>query len=273
MLLRISISLRVNRHNINYMKSHSAILILASALILFSSACGTTAKRSEPLTVNEAASTLVALTDQAATQLAHISTPTLLPPTSTPTFAKPLLYIKDNTQCRTGASSNFQAVSALSAGTTVQLIGKDTSQSAWLIKAPNSTGTCWVLAGDGSPSGDYESLPEVTPQPSTQKLPGTPVFVSWNYYCTYSNGVLYKATVNLSWIDPANDANGFRVYRHGTQIADLPAKTTSIIDTVEVVTGTDLSYGVAAYNDAGISPQQTKTLQSICVPNTPTPTK
>jgi len=255
------------------MKSRSAFLILASALILFSSACGTTAKTPQPLTVNQAASTLVALTDQAATQSAHLSTPTLSPPTSTPTFAKSLLYINDNTQCRTGTSSNFQAVSELNKGITVEMIGKDTSQSAWLIKVPNSTATCWVLAGDGSPSGDYESLPEVTPQPSTQKLPGTPAFVGWPWFCTYSNGVMYKATVNLSWIDPANDANGFRVYRQGTQIADLPAKTTSIVDTVEVVTGTDLSYGIAAYNDAGMSPQRTITLQSICVPNTPTPTK
>jgi hypothetical protein len=255
------------------MKSYTTFLILAGLLILFSSACGTISKTSEPLTVNDAASTLVALTDQAATLSAHLSTATLPPPTSTPTFVKPLLYINDNTQCRTGASSNFQAVAALSAGVTVELIGKDTSQSAWLIKVPNNAGICWVLAGDGSPSGDYESLPEVTPQPSTQKPPGNPAFVGWPWFCTYSNGVMYKATVNLSWIDPANDANGFRVYRQGTLIADLPAKTTSIIDTVEVVTGTDLSYGIAAYNDAGISPQQTKTLQSICVPNTATPTK
>jgi hypothetical protein len=255
------------------MKSYTTFLILAGLLILFSSACGANVKTSEPLTVNEAASTIVALTDQAATQSAHLSTATLPPPTSTPTFVKPLLYINDNTQCRTGTSSNFQGVAALSAGVTVELIGKDTSQSAWLIKVPNNAVTCWVLAGDGSPSGDYESLPEVTPQPSTQKPPGIPAFVGWPWFCTYSNGVMYKATVNLSWIDPANDANGFRVYRQGTLIADLPAKTTSIIDTVEVVTGTDLSYGIAAYNDAGISPQQTKTLQSICVPNTATPTK
>ena len=255
------------------MKSRPTFLLLASALILFFSACGTTVKTPQPLTVNEAASTLVALTDQAATQSAHLSTPTLLPPIPTPTFAKPLLYINVNTQCRTGMGSNFQPVAALSAGMTVQLIGKDKSQSAWLIQAPNSAVTCWVLAGDGSPSGDYESLPEVTPQPSTQKPPSTPAFAGWPWFCTYSKGVMYKATVNLSWIDPANDANGFRVYRQGTQIADLPAKTTSIIDTIEVVTGTDLSYGIAAYNDAGISPQRTITLQSICVPNTATPTK
>jgi len=246
------------------MKSHNLILILASAPILFCSACGTTAQTPEPLTVNEAASTLVALTDQAATQSAHLSAPTISPPSSTPTFSKPLLYINDNTQCRTGTSSNFQGIAALSRGTTVELIGKDTSQSAWLIQAPNNSGTCWVLAGDGSPSGDYEGLPEVTPQPSAQKLPGMPAFVGWPWFCTYSNGVIYKATVNLSWIDPAHDANGFRVYRQGTLIEDVPATTTSVIDTIDVVIGTDLPYSIAAYNDAGVSSQRTITIQSIC---------
>ena len=246
------------------MKSRNLILILASAPILFCSACGTTAHTPEPLTVNEAASTLVALTDQAATQSAHLNAPTVSPPTSAPTFAKPFLYINDNTQCRTGTSANFKAVAPLSRGVTVELIGKDTLQSAWLIQAPNNAGPCWVLAGDGSPSGDYESLPEVTPQPSTQKPPGMPAFVGWPWFCTYSNGVIYKATVNLSWIDPAHDANGFRVYRQGTLIADVPATTTSVIDTIDVVIGTDLPYSIAAYNDAGVSPQRMITIQSIC---------
>ena len=228
------------------------------------SACGTTAKTPEPLTVNEAASTLVALTDQAATRSASLSTPTPLSITATPTFAKPFLYINDNAQCRTGASPNFQVVAALSTGITVELIGKDTAQSAWLVKVSNSGSTCWVLAGDGSPSGDYESLPEVTPQPSTQKPPNVPIFAGWPWFCTYSNGVIYKATVDLSWIDPAHDANGFRVYRQSTLIADLPAATTTVTDKTDVVIGTDLTYSIEAYNDAGLSPRRTITIQSIC---------
>jgi len=246
------------------MKLHEITVAFASTLILLCSACGTAVQTSEPLTVNEAASTLVALTDQAATQSAHLRTPTSLPPISTPTFSRPILYINVDTHCRTGTSANFQPVAALNRGSTLELVGKDTQQSAWLIKAPNGTGTCWVSAGDGSPSGDYESLPEVTPQPSTQKLPNPPSFIGWPWFCTYSDGVLYKATVNLSWIDPAHDANGFYVYRKGTQIADVPATKTSIVDTFTVVIGTDLTYSIAAYNDAGISPQRTMTIQSIC---------
>jgi hypothetical protein len=246
------------------MKLHDFMMMFAGVLILFCSACGTAGETPKPLTVNEAASTLVALTNQAATKSAHLRTPIPSPPASTPTLSKPLLYINADTQCRTGTGTNYQPVAALSRGITVELVGKDTQQSAWLIKPPNATGTCWVIAGDGSPSGDYESLPEVTPQPSTQKPPGAPAFIGWPWYCTYSNGVLYKATVNLSWIDPAHDANGFRVYRKGTQIADVPATTMSITDTVTVVIGTDLTYSIAAYNDAGMSPQRTMTIQSIC---------
>jgi len=246
------------------MKLRDVILMPVGVVMLLCSACGTAPDTPRPLTVDQAASTLVVLTLQAVTQSARLHAPTAVPSIPTPTFSKPLLYINVDTQCRTGASTNFQPVTALSRGTTVEMVGKDSAQSAWLVRVPNGTGTCWVMPGDGSPSGDYVSLPEVTPQPSTQKPPATPSFIGWPWFCTYSNGVLYKATVNLSWIDPAHDANGFRIYRKGTQIADVPANKTSIVDTFTVVIGTDLSYGIAAYNDVGISPQRTMTIQSIC---------
>ena len=244
----------------NHIPSCRTILILVNALIVFSSACGTTTTSPEPLTVNEAASTLVALTDQAATHSASLSTPTSFPPTATSTFAKPLLYINDNAQCRTGANPNFKVVATLSTGINVEMIGKDITQSAWLVKVPNSANICWILAGDGSPSGDYESLPEVTPQPSTQKPPSTPTFAGWPWFCTYSNGVIYKATVDISWIDPANDANGFHIYRQNILIADLPATKTSLTDTTNVIIDSDLTYSVEAYNDAGLSPRRTMTI-------------
>ncbi len=243
------------------MKSHNLILILASAPILFCSACGTTAQTPEPLTVNEAASTLVALTDQAATQSAHLKAPTISPPTSTPTFAKPFLYINDNTQCRTGTSANFKAVAPLSRGVTVELIGKDTLQSAWLIQAPNNVGTCWVLAGDGSPSGDYESLPEVTPQPSTQSAP-VPLNkgdIIINFSCSYPGSSGESVTTSLSWFAP-KDANGYRVFRGNTQIADLPAGTTTYQDTAIIVPAGSVSYGISVYNDAGESAETNITI-------------
>ena len=231
-------------------------MILASALTLFASACGAAAKIPEPLTVNEAASTLVALTFQAATQSAHLHTPTPALPASMPTFAQPLLYINDNTQCRTGTSSNFKAIAALSRGITVKLIGKDTSQSAWLIQAPNSSDECWVIAGDGSPSGDYESLPEVTPQPSTQTAP-VPLNkddIIINFSCSYPGSSGESVTTSLSWFAP-KDINGYRVFLGNTQIADLPAGTTTYQNTAIIVPAGSVTYGISVYNDAGESAQ------------------
>jgi hypothetical protein len=245
------------------MNSRKALLTLAGALTLLASACGTASPTPEPLTVAEAASTLVASTFQAATRSAALNTPTPLP-SATPTFAKPLLYIGHDASCRTGTTPNFKIVATLTAGTTVEMIGKDTPQSAWLVRAPGSANTCWVQALDGSPSGDFETLPEVTPQPSTQKLPGAPAIVGWPWICSYSNGVIYKFTINLSWIDPSHDANGFRVYRSNTQVADLPAGTTTFTDTTDVVLGSQLTYSVEAYNDAGVSPRAKTTISSIC---------
>jgi len=238
------------------MKSRNLILILASALTLFVSACGTAAQTPEALTVNEAASTLVALTDRAATQSANLRTPTPSLPASTPTFAQPLLYINDDTRCRTGTSSNFKAVAVLSRGITVKLIGKDTSQSAWLIQAPNSADECWVIAGDGSPSGDYESLPEVTPPPSTQSAP-VPLNKSdiiANFSCSYPGSSGESVTTNLSWLAP-KDANGYRIFRGDTQIADLPADTITYQDTAIIVPAGSVTYGISVYNDVGESTQ------------------
>ncbi|HUI90151.1 MAG TPA: hypothetical protein VLX61_15640 [Anaerolineales bacterium] len=235
------------------MKLHNIILVPASTLFLFCAACGTATRTPEPLTVGEAVSTLIALTDEAATHSAGLKAP----PTSTPTFATPLLYINDDTQCRTGTSPNFQSVAALSRGTTVELVGKDTLQSAWLIKAPTSADVCWVLAGDGSPSGDYESLPEVTPQPSAQNAPPPPLdkgSIIANFACSYPGSSGESITTILSWFAPKY-VNGYRIFRGDTQIADLPASTTTYQDTTVIVPAGSVTYGISVYNDVGESSQ------------------
>jgi hypothetical protein len=155
-------------------------------------------------------------------------------------------------------------VAVLSPGTIVEPVGRNTAQSAWLVVVPNSNDACWVQAQDASPGGSYGNLPEVTPQPSAQKPPSIPGPISWPYLCSYAHGVIYKVTISLSWIDVAGDANGFRLYRQDTLIADLPADTTNFTDTIEVTIGTQLTYSVEAYNDVGVSPRQKITTNPLC---------
>ena len=54
---------------------------------------------------------------------------------------------------------------------------------------------------------------------------------------------------------PSGTVNGYRVYRFGTLLADLPASTTSYQETVPFTYGSDMNYAVEAYNDAGTGQQ------------------
>lgn len=226
--------------------------------MLFASACGTDAK-TPALTVNDAAATLVALTFEAATQTAAASTPTPFPsPVPTPTIAKPILYFPLEARCRTGPTANFKIIGTFPAGTTVEMIGRDSSRSAWLVRIPNSADACWVQAQDGSPGGDIQSLPEVTPQPVSVNTPSPVLSIAYDFYCSYTDNVTLSVTTQLKWfVLSNNDANGYRVYRSDALVADVPADTTTYTDTASVVVGTQSVYSVEAYNEAGVSARKT----------------
>ncbi len=203
------------------------------------------------------------MTFEAATHAAKMQPPTLTP-APTPTFAPPRLYIKTEVKCRSGIGSNFKVLVTLPAGTMVDMAGKYTSQGAWLVQVPASPSTCWVMAQDSSPSGSFENLPEVTPQPGSGAPPSAPSSLNWPFYCSYVDGVLYEIKTDLSWANTAADANGFRVYRQDALVADLPASVTTFSDTGRVELGTELTYSVEAYNDAGVSPRLSHTIASVC---------
>jgi hypothetical protein len=244
-------------------RGQSVMITLCTALSLLLAACSPGPVPAAPLDVNAAAATLVAMTFEAATQSAAMQPPTA-PPAYTATFVAPRLYIKIEVQCRTGIGSNFKVLATLPAGTLVDMVGRYSAQAAWLVQVPGSPSPCWVLAQDSSPSGSFDGLPEVTPQPGSGLPPSAPTVLNWPFYCTYVDGVLYEIKTNLSWTNTASDANGFRVYRQEVLVADLPASLTSYSDTGRVELGTNLTYSVEAYNDAGTSPRLSHTIASVC---------
>ena len=238
-------------------------IALCAILSLPLVACAATPKTQAPLSIEAAAETLVAMTFEAATQSAALQPPTLTP-APPPTSVAPRLYIKNEVQCRSGIGPNFKVLVTLPAGTMVDMVGKYSAQSAWLIQAPGTSGPCWVMAQDSSPSGSFESLPETAPRAGSGQPPSAPTSLNWPFYCTYVDGVLYEINTNLSWTNTAGDANGFRVYRQDTLIADLPATVTSFTDKGRVELGTELTYSVEAYNDAGVSGRLSRTIPKVC---------
>lgn len=198
--------------------------------------------------VQQLAFTMVAgtMTAQASGEAA---TP-LASPAATPT-TRPMLFINtDRAKCRSGPGIDFKVIATFPAGTSVLMIARDNTDGYWIVQDPATNAQCWVQAQDSTPSGSFEILPEMTPQAITLTVPNKPSRGAWNFNC--DNTTL---TTILAWNAPSGPVNGYRIYREGQQIADVPASQTSYTETVPFRFGSSMSYAVAAYNDAGPSQQ------------------
>lgn len=231
---------------------------MAVMLMTLAASCNLGVRR-PPANPKDAASTIVAMTLSAQglpTSSGYVASPLPSPPPATPT-TRPTLYINaNNAKCRGGPSTDFKVLATYTSGTVVDLIAKDTTNGYWIVKDPSSADICWVQASDATPGGSFESLPEITPQASTALLPSAPTIFYPNYTCE-ATGSSSTLTTNLTWNDNADNENGYRLYRNGTQIADLAANSTTFSETIDFVLGTQETYAVEAYNDAGASPQKT----------------
>ena len=223
-------------------------------LLLTLAACSVPGSQpaSQSPSVNDQAATIVAATMIAVASQPPVTTPFSSPVAATPTSGtKPSLFINiDKAACRSGPGPDFKVIATYPAGTTVDLVGQDSADSYWIVTDPISHDLCWVSVMDATPSGDFQSLPQMTPQPVTMTVPGKPSRGSWNYSC--DNTTL---TVILGWNVTTGTVNGFRVFRKGSQVADLPASQTTYTENIPFTYGSSIEYTVVAYNDAGTSPE------------------
>ncbi len=235
-------------------------LIVALTAALSLAACNLPGAQPTPgLSLEQQAGTMVAATltgvppsaSVAVTPFASPAIPTVVPTT------KPVFSVNTaNAECRSGPGPDFKLIATFATGTKVDLAGKDTADSYYIVVDPTSHNLCWVQAQDGTPSGSYSNLLEVTPPASaaSQKVPARPSYVGYNFSCEFSGGGM-QVKVDLKWPDTATNEKGYYVYRDGQQIADLPANTTTYSETTSISSGTVLVYAVAAYNDIGTSAQ------------------
>ena len=179
---------------------------------------------------------------------AALNTPTSIPLPSP--SATPMVVIKAAASCRSGPAETYKSVVDLNPNQREIVLGKDPTGQYWLIQI--SSGTCWIAATDGTFTGNAQTIPEVTPPPSgSQDTPAPPKNLSYNYYCSTLTGV----EVTLTWVDVADNETGYRVYRNGSQIAELSANSTSYKDDTSRTAGSTFSYSVEAFNGLGASNQ------------------
>ena len=177
--------------------------------------------------------------------------------TITPTYSVPMLIVRKQTNCRTGPGQDYEVVFTYLSGKELEIVGRYDPDNYWLVKSAESpTGVCWLWGEFVTVSGSYWIVSSVTPPPTATMPPPVAPSLRWNYECTY-NGINDDLVVDLKWADHANNETGYRVFRNGELIADLPAGSTLYTDRVAVDSGKETSYRVDAYNSTGAASDST----------------
>lgn len=89
--------------------------------------------------------------------------------TSTPTETSepPTLVINEDTVCRTGPGTIYDIRTYINGDTEPILLGRNAENDWWSVEEPEFNAQCWVSSSVVSVSGDIESLPEFTPEPTS----------------------------------------------------------------------------------------------------------
>lgn len=174
-----------------------------------------------------------------------IGTPTT---SITPTYSVPTATVREPTNCRTGPGEEYEVVLTYLEGKELEIIGRYDPGNFWLVKSNESpTGNCWLWGDFVDVTGSLESVPSVTPPPTaTSAPPRQPGIVEWNFSC--SGGIL---TFIVTWVDNASDEAGYRIFRNGEAIVELPANATTHTDLFSVSADQSVEYYIQVYSAAG----------------------
>jgi hypothetical protein len=253
------------------------IIAILSLLVIGLSSCNFPGAQGSGLTVEQQAATVVAQTLTAvgkekpvptasptrgggeqpeATPTINGETPTIQADVTatalTGTSTATVLTVDSNTNCREGPGTSYTIVIVLVPGTTYQMIGRTADNKYWIVTEVGKSTSCWVPAEMSNAYGNVNQLSVTTPAAPTSAagVLQPPTGLAYQYECVY-NGVNSDITVNLKWNDRSNNEAGFRVYRDGVLVVDLPANTTFYVDLFAGSAAVVYSYRVAAWNAAG----------------------
>ena len=169
-------------------------------------------------------------------------------PTITPTFSTPMLTVIEQTNCREGPGEEYPILFTHLANVELEVIGRYEPTNFWLVKSPQSrTGSCWLWGEYVELSGSYWVVPTLTPPPTaTMAPPQAPSIEQWDFAC--SGGTM---TFNLLWEDRATNEAGYRIFRDGEAVAELPPNSTTFSESIPIESGEDREYYLQVYGPNG----------------------
>ena len=244
----------------NKLKINLTIFVLLAAILACNSPLANPPQEAAPEIQTAAAQTLqVILTpsDSAATQQSPVASTASTQAatatkvgalTQTPTYSVPMLTVREQTNCRAGPGQDYEILFTYLAGKELEIVGRYDPDNYWLVKSDESpTGTCWLWGEYVEVTGSYEVVPSVTPPATaTSAPPQAPSIVEYKFSC--AGGTM---TFIVSWVDKANDETGYRIFRNGEAVAELPANSTSYTDTMTPTANENVDYYLQVYSPFG----------------------
>jgi hypothetical protein len=209
-----------------------------------------------------AASTLLAMVTPQSTSTAlpirmvilPSNTPASLPTVSAsaaPTYSVPMLTLREATNCRTRPGQIYEILVTFPVGHTLEIVGRLESEDFWLVKSIESpAGTCWLWGKFADVAGSYWTAAAVTfvtppPTPTTAAplyAPSSPIY---EYDCDYFNNTF---SILMTWEDRADSEQGYRIFRDGVLVAELPAESTSYAETIIMPADRSAEYSIQVYS-------------------------
>jgi hypothetical protein len=159
-----------------------------------------------------------------------------------------MLTVLEQTNCREGPGQDYQVIFTYLAKKKLEIAGRYDPTNYWLVKSPDSrTGACWLWGEYVELSGSYWVVPTVTPPPTaTIAPPQAPSIQDWHFDC--SSGTM---TFEMKWEDRATNETGYRIFRNGEAVAELPANSSSFTESIPLVSGEDTTYYLQVYGPSG----------------------
>ena len=165
-----------------------------------------------------------------------------------PVNSTPMLTVREATNCRTGPGEAYEIVFTYVAGTKLEIAGRYEPGDFWLVKSNESpTGVCWMWGEYVDVTGNYGTVSSVTPPPTPGSVPSEVLIVDqWEYAC--NGGTL---TFALNWRDRATNETGYRIFRNGALLVELPADSTTYTDSVNMSAGESVEYYLQVFGPDG----------------------
>ncbi len=124
-------------------------------------------------------------------------TPTI---TLTPTSSIPYVSVAENTNCRTGPSSNYGFVTLITTGVQLEVLKIFNSANYVVIRNPNGSGDCWLWLQYATPANFAAyNLPVATQPPTpTNTATPTPSYIWDGDWTTSVNGAICSMALTES---------------------------------------------------------------------------